>query len=158
MSSSSSSTPLPRLPPSHILSALYAYPILIFLAPLLALLLSTGLAYFRLAHVPGPFLAGFSNVPRLLWVRSNRAHEIHVALHRRYGSLVRFGPNMVSVADPEEIGTVYGFGKSWLKVSGWRLVFSLCCVRTWKWFGWSWAVSFEGRAENAQYYGISKLV
>lgn len=73
--------------------------------------------YFKLAHIPGPFLARFTDVIRLSWVVSYKAHDIHVAQHRKHGSLVRFGPNMVSVADPAEVGTIYGFSKPWLKVS-----------------------------------------
>src|SRR4030088_528640 len=65
-------------------------------------------SYLRLRHVPGPFLASLTNIPRLSWVLSNRAHDIHIALHKKYGPLVRFGPNMVSVQDPAEISTIYG--------------------------------------------------
>ena len=83
---------------------------------LLYLLLSTARSYYRLSHIPGPFLARFTNIPRFLWVWSNNAHNVHIALHRKYGPVVRFGPNMVSVASPPEIGQIYGFKKPWLKV------------------------------------------
>lgn len=66
-------------------------------------------SYARLRHVPGPLLASLTNLPRASWVVSNRAHDIHIALHRKYGKLVRFGPNMISVADPAEIANIYGF-------------------------------------------------
>ncbi|PVI03916.1 hypothetical protein DM02DRAFT_652151 [Periconia macrospinosa] len=49
----------------------------------------------------------------MLWVNSNRAHEIHIKLHRKYGHTTRFGPNMVSVSDPKEINTIYSFKKPW---------------------------------------------
>jgi hypothetical protein len=42
----------------------------------------------------------------LLWVASGNAHDIHLALHRKYGDIVRFGPNMISVQDPAQIGTI----------------------------------------------------
>lgn len=74
-------------------------------------------AYTRLSHIPGPFLARFTNIPRFLWVLGNRAHDIHTDLHRRYGPVVRFGPNMVSVADPAEISQIYRFAKPLPKVS-----------------------------------------
>jgi hypothetical protein len=80
-------------------------------------LLTTARSYYRLSHIPGPFLARFTNIPRFLWVWSNNAHNVHIALHRKYGPVVRFGPNMVSVAAPEEISQIYGFKKPWLKVS-----------------------------------------
>ncbi|KAL8829343.1 MAG: hypothetical protein Q9191_002072 [Dirinaria sp. TL-2023a] len=66
-------------------------------------------SFFKLRDVPGPFLASWTNFPRLWWVLSNRAHDIHIQLHRQHGKLVRFGPNMVSISDPAEIPTVYGF-------------------------------------------------
>lgn len=117
---SSSSPPLPLL----LLSSISQHPLLLLLLlPPLALLLSLLRSRSRLSHIPGPLLASVTNIPRLLWVRGNRAHEVHVELHRRYGPLVRFGPNMVSVGDPAEVGNVYGFGKKWRKVS-WGL-FSL---------------------------------
>ncbi|CAI7666743.1 unnamed protein product [Penicillium bialowiezense] len=73
-------------------------------------------AWRKQAHVPGPFLASVSNIPRLLWARSGTAHNTHIHLHEKYGSLVRLGPNSVSVGDPREISKMYGirssFGKS----------------------------------------------
>lgn len=68
------------------------------------------------AHIPGPFLASISNIPRLFWARSGRAHEIHIHLHEKYGSLVRLGPNAVSVGDPREISKMYGIRSSFGKV------------------------------------------
>ncbi len=72
-------------------------------------------SYKRLSHVPGPFGASLTNIPRVKWILTSRAHEVHIALHEKHGSLVRFGPNMVSVQDPAEIGHIYGFGGKFLK-------------------------------------------
>ncbi len=102
---------------SAVLSALYAYPILLALGPVALVIVFTAHSYYRLSHVPGPFLASLTNISRLSWVVSNRAHDIHTALHRQYGPLVRFGPNMVSVGDPAEVGNIYRFMNPWLKVS-----------------------------------------
>ena len=74
-------------------------------------------SFLKLRDVPGPLLAAWTNVPRFLGVLSNRAHDFHIQLHRRYGKLVRFGPNMVSISDPAEIPTVYGFSTVFQKVS-----------------------------------------
>lgn len=102
------------------LSILYTHPIILALVPIFVIIFITARSYYRLAHIPGPFLARFTNIPRFSWVLSYHAHDIHTALHRQYGPLVRFGPNMVSVADPAEVGNIYGFVKPWLKVSrGW---------------------------------------
>ena len=77
------------------------------LIPLLIILVWTASSYFRLRRIPGPFVASLTNLPRLLWVRNGDAGDTHVALHRKYGHLVRFGPNMISVSDPAEIQNIY---------------------------------------------------
>lgn len=102
---------------SSLLKALSKYLAILAVALFILLIVSSVRSYYRLAHIPGPVLARFTNIPRLSWVLSYRAHDIHTTLHRQYGPLVRFGPNMVSVADPAEVNTIYGFGKPWIKVS-----------------------------------------
>ena len=73
-------------------------------------------SYSKLRRIPGPFLAAWSNIPRFYWVWTRRAHEIHIALHEKYGKLVRVGPNMVSVGDPAEIHNIYGITGKFQKV------------------------------------------
>ncbi|EED22579.1 cytochrome P450 oxidoreductase, putative [Talaromyces stipitatus ATCC 10500] len=72
--------------------------------------------YWRLRYIPGPFLARFTNLQRVYWVKTTRAHEIHQQMHEKYGNVVRFGPNMVSLGDPALIPSLYpirpGFPKS----------------------------------------------
>jgi hypothetical protein len=70
----------------------------------------------KLRHIPGPFLARLTNLPRFCWVWSRKAHEIHIDLHEKHGKLVRFGPNMVSVGDPSEIPNIYRMHAPLLKV------------------------------------------
>ena len=69
------------------------------------------------SHIPGPFLASITNIPRMRWGYSGRAHEIHIELHKRYGNLVRLGPNCISVGDPLAIPQIYGTGANFPKVS-----------------------------------------
>ncbi|KAL4931703.1 cytochrome P450 [Aspergillus undulatus] len=72
--------------------------------------------YWRLRHLPGPLLCKFTNQPRVSWVKTKRAHKIHQEIHDKYGEVVQFGPNMVSVSNPAWIPTLYpirpGFPKS----------------------------------------------
>ncbi|KAK4198879.1 cytochrome P450 [Triangularia verruculosa] len=65
-------------------------------------------SWVRHQKVPGPFFAAISNIPRLRWTWSGAAHQVHMQLHDRYGSLVRLGPNCISVGDPKEIQKIYG--------------------------------------------------
>ena len=64
-------------------------------------------SYLKLRHIPGPFWARLTNIQRILWVRSGRAHVLHQHVHQQFGDVVRFGPNMVSVSDPAAIATIY---------------------------------------------------
>lgn len=70
----------------------------------------------RLRHIPGPFLAKFTNLPRLYWVYKRNAHDTHIALHKKYGKIVRMGPNMVSVGDATEVQNIYKMKGSFQKV------------------------------------------
>lgn len=69
------------------------------------------------SHIPGPFLASITNIPRVRWGYSGRAHEIQIDLHKKYGKLVRLGPNCISVGDPLAIPQIYGTGANFPKVS-----------------------------------------
>lgn len=80
------------------------------------------LPVFRLQRIPGPFLARWSNIPRLYWVWTTRPHEYHISLHKKYGRLVRFGPNMVSVTDPKEIQHIYDFAGTFPKSDFYRVL------------------------------------
>ncbi|KAI8654409.1 hypothetical protein NCS56_01398200 [Fusarium sp. Ph1] len=69
-----------------------------------------------LNKIPGPWLAGFTDLWRLFIVRGRRAQEVHIELHKKYGPMVRLGPRAVSVADPEALKIIYspssGYSKS----------------------------------------------
>ncbi len=72
--------------------------------------------YSTLKDIPGPFWARFTNLQRLLWVKTFRSHEIYQKSHEEYGDLVRIGPNVVSVADPAAIPALYPMRAGFPKV------------------------------------------
>ena len=78
-------------------------------AAILAAVFNTVRSYARLRHIPGPRLAALTNLVRRSWVKTGDAHRIHTDLHRRYGTVVRFGPDAVMVSQPEAIDKIYGF-------------------------------------------------
>ncbi|KAJ9648121.1 hypothetical protein H2199_001898 [Coniosporium tulheliwenetii] len=84
-------------------------PAVLVILIILGLILQLWRTRSRLSHIPGPFWASISNIPRVWWVWGRNAHRIHIGLHEKYGKLVRLGPNMVSVGDPNEIAQIYGF-------------------------------------------------
>lgn len=77
------------------------------------------LSYFNspLRNFPGPILAGLTNLWRFLDVLHGRPDKTQLALHRKYGSAVRIGPNVISLSDPDLISKVYTTKGAWRKVS-----------------------------------------
>ena len=69
-----------------------------------------------LSSLPGPRLAAYSSLWRYLDVRGGQAHQTAIRLHRKYGDVVRIGPNHVSISDPREIKKIYGLKSGYTKV------------------------------------------
>ena len=91
-------------------------PYLLVAIPLLALISYYIRVYTRLRHIPGPVLASLSNLPRRSWVQTGNSHNILLDLHRKYGKVVRFGPNAILISDPACIAEVYGLNAKFRKV------------------------------------------
>jgi hypothetical protein len=70
-----------------------------------------------LRNVPGPFLAGISNIDRVWSCAKGLQMNYHLKLHEKYGSLVRIGPNHVSFADSSLIPLVYDIKSRFYKVT-----------------------------------------
>ncbi|KAH7133758.1 pisatin demethylase [Dactylonectria macrodidyma] len=65
--------------------------------------------------IPGPQLAGFSDLWRLFIVWGRRPELTHIKLHEKYGKIVRLGPRTVSVSDPQAIKVIYGLNSGFVK-------------------------------------------
>ena len=64
--------------------------------------------YSRLSFIPGPKLAGFTDLWRYLHGKAGKCIADY-QLHRKYGSkLLRVGPNQISVSDATEVANIYG--------------------------------------------------
>jgi hypothetical protein len=83
---------------------------------LVALLIHLFRTWWRLKDVPGPFWASITNLQRVWWVHTGRAHLYHQAVHAKYGEIVRIGPHMVSISNPKAIPTVYPIRPGFPKV------------------------------------------
>jgi hypothetical protein len=103
---------------------------MIFIAYLLILLffLRILFIYSRLALIPGPFLAGLTDIWRYYARNSPGYGERMLNLHRKYGTLVRIGPNMISVSDPGAISTIYDTKNVWRKVCNASRIGSTICI------------------------------
>lgn len=68
--------------------------------------------YNGLNQYPGPLLAAYTNWWRFFenWL-GRSTEQTHIALHRKYGDIVRIGPNVLSFADPKAIKVIYGTGR-----------------------------------------------
>ncbi|KAH6658877.1 cytochrome P450 family protein [Truncatella angustata] len=74
-----------------------------------------------LSSVPGPFWAKWSNLWLVYHCRKGHIHRKMIEVHKKYGTLVRVGPNEVSTADIESLKTIYGAGNDFRK-SDWYSV------------------------------------
>ncbi|KAK6532617.1 hypothetical protein TWF281_006799 [Arthrobotrys megalospora] len=63
--------------------------------------------HLRLRRIPGPFLAGLTNLWRVYYVKKGDAQDTYVRLHKKYGNVVRVGPNCVSVSGLDAIQAIY---------------------------------------------------
>ncbi|KAK5939217.1 hypothetical protein PMZ80_008520 [Knufia obscura] len=70
-----------------------------------------------LRKYPGPFLASGTRLYSLILTARGRTHEDHVALHRKYGSIVRIQPNQLSFSSPEAARQILSPGKGFHKTN-----------------------------------------
>lgn len=71
--------------------------------------------FARLREVPGPFIAKFTDLWRLLVVWRRDSHDRYLQLHQQYGDLLRIGPNTISISKPDVIQNIYGVQKGYVK-------------------------------------------
>jgi hypothetical protein len=95
----------------------YASGVLYLGLPPLFLVYRLYLYFFgRLSHIPGPFISGFSSFWKINAAYHAEMPQRNIALHRKYGPLVRVGPNMISLNEPEAYSVVNGFRPVFKKV------------------------------------------
>ncbi len=68
-----------------------------------------------LRRYPGPFLASFSRLWKVMSVMRGQTNHEHIELHQRYGPVVRIAPNEVSVASPVAARALLSAGKRFYK-------------------------------------------
>lgn len=62
---------------------------------------STVTSWYRLRHIPGPWLASISNLWMIRASTSTRLSEVFEEAGESYGSLVRIGPNQILTSDAD---------------------------------------------------------
>ena len=83
--------------------------------------------YNKLRHIPGPFLASFTNVWRVYHQRSGNFVAFSRRLHAKYGPVVRIGPNAIHLSDATAVSTIYTSHGEFKKVLTLRGCFCLSC-------------------------------
>ncbi|KAL8771982.1 MAG: hypothetical protein Q9209_002647 [Squamulea sp. 1 TL-2023] len=68
-----------------------------------------------LQKYPGPFLASLTDWWRFFDVLGRRPDITHIKLHQQHGDIVRLGPNALSFANPNALGTIYGLNRGFIK-------------------------------------------
>ncbi|KAI0836308.1 cytochrome P450 [Hypoxylon sp. FL0890] len=75
-------------------------------------------SWYRLRHIPGPFIASFSYLPLAWYALTGRQLQFYDATSKKYGSLIRIGPNEIMTDDPEVLKYLSGAKSKYWK-SGW---------------------------------------
>ncbi|KAI1733507.1 cytochrome P450 [Xylaria scruposa] len=68
-----------------------------------------------LRSIPGPFLASCSRLWKLRSTISENSQWEHIELHKKYGPIVRIGPNEVSFSSPHVARNILSAGKRFYK-------------------------------------------
>ncbi|KAF4452110.1 hypothetical protein F53441_5043 [Fusarium austroafricanum] len=71
-------------------------------------IVSSVISWYRLRHVPGPFLAKFSYLWLARLALSGKQYEAHLELNKKYGPMVRVGPKEVLTDDLELLRKING--------------------------------------------------
>jgi len=90
--------------------------VLVFLAVSIILYFIWPFRHSDINNIPGPFLAKYTNLWRLLDAYNGRTELTHQLLHSKYGPAVQVGPNVISLSDPKLLRTIYNTRGDYLKV------------------------------------------
>jgi hypothetical protein len=68
-------------------------------------------------HAPGPFLAGLSDFWAAYHQFRGQLRGKLIESHKKYGPIVRYGVNRISISDPSAINIIYGSRAGFVTVS-----------------------------------------
>src|SRR5262249_36858979 len=71
--------------------------------------------WFRLRQFPGPILASFSYIWGVRAMGGAQVQNVVTELHRRYGPIVRIGPNELLIYDAETLWRINGARSSYVR-------------------------------------------
>ncbi|GME48286.1 putative cytochrome p450 protein [Neofusicoccum parvum] len=88
-----------------------------YLGGLFASLLTYRVFFHPLNKFPGPFGARLSSFWLTFHVGNSEAYKTVHRLHQQHGDFVRIGSNELSIADPDAVHAIYGFGSKCTKAA-----------------------------------------
>ncbi|RKU45312.1 hypothetical protein DL546_007167 [Coniochaeta pulveracea] len=91
-----------------------------FGAVLLLLVILRIRAYRRLAHIPGPVLARWTDLWLISAQSSGRCNYILADAMKKYGPIVRIGTDWVVVGDPAEVRKIWAVRSQWTRAPWYR--------------------------------------
>jgi hypothetical protein len=74
--------------------------------------------FHSLSQFPGPLVASFTNLWKIYQIYQGKFEYTLLDLHRKYGNVVRIGPNHVDVSDGTALKDIYGTSNSFPKRFG----------------------------------------
>jgi len=87
--------------------------------------------YFHpLAGFPGPRFSAFTRLPHNFAVWTGRTHKYTLALHDKYGDVVRVGPDELSFVNPDAWRDIYSQGRGYDKAAQ-----GSAPPKHWTWYG-----------------------
>ncbi|RMZ67300.1 cytochrome p450 oxidoreductase [Pyrenophora seminiperda CCB06] len=111
-----------------------------------------------LHSVQGPIAARFTDLWYLWRVRQGEFERVNIDLHRKYGDVVRYGPNRYSVSSTAAQKAIYGHGAKFPK-SSWYATWQNPPPKQWSLFAdQSMARHSENRRQYQSMYSMSSLV
>lgn len=78
------------------------------------------LSTHSLRKVPGPLLSRFTTWFEFSMIWSEHYEDINIDLHKKYGHVVRLGPNRYSLSNPDTVAKIYGHGNQFDKSRWYR--------------------------------------
>ncbi|KAL2797008.1 cytochrome P450 [Aspergillus keveii] len=106
----------------HIL-LLLSLPLILFITRYILTLLTTSYTHRTLLSIPGPLWTRFTRLWYFRRVWNGKFEEDNIALHEKYGTVVRIAPGQYSINDRAALRTIYGPGTKFAKSAwyeGWK--------------------------------------
>jgi hypothetical protein len=67
-------------------------------------------------NIPGPSIAAYTDIWRAFKTWKGDMEQTQLQLHKKYGPVIRVGPNSVSISDIGAVSTIYRFSNRFNKV------------------------------------------